>query len=101
MKLKRPKLHLKQGDKIVVFCDQPKKATTIHETTVVGFTAVGMQVSRLGIVPFSAGLFYGFGYHNDMRFIVVKEEWHYTYATWFEWLRLALPEKVSIWIFGD
>lgn len=78
------KFYLKQGDEVIVYFDDYEV-----ETKVKGFYCYGMWVEGLGVIPFHSYSFYGAGYNQTQRFIVVKNKKHYELASLMEHIRLT------------
>ncbi len=53
---------LTASEKIWVYYKLKGKKATITLETIKGFNALGIILNDIGLLPFSAGLFYGFGY---------------------------------------
>jgi len=82
------KFKLKQGDDVIVYFDHYEVPTKVK-----GFYCYGIYLEQCGVVPFTAYKFYGSGYEQIQRFIIVKKKWHYKLAVIAEWIRLNLTNK--------
>ncbi|MEM8831074.1 MAG: hypothetical protein AAGE96_17210 [Cyanobacteria bacterium P01_G01_bin.19] len=92
------KFKIKSGDLVWV-----SDGKNLREVKVEGFNVFGMITTNYGIIPFSAGRFYGAGYKSynfrSKRYITVKNKNYLLLALICEILRLWLPVKLGKKIF--
>lgn len=85
---------LKSGDVVIVRWNKHRV-----EATVEGFYCYGMKLKNMGVFPFNAGRFYSCGYSSEPVY-TLRRDWHYIPAKICEWVRVKLPSKLGVIIFG-
>ncbi len=88
---------MKAGDKIYLAVDD-----RISSCEIVGFRAICTELKSgnhaIAAARFNQGLFYGYGYDKETRYLFLSKLWHYYVAVLCEKIRLKLPQRVARFI---
>jgi len=78
---------MKKGDKIYLFINDRVSTCEIVEFYS-SFTELKIDNKRLVVPKYHKGLFYGYGYECDNRYLFIKKLWHYYPAVIIEKIRI-------------
>lgn len=91
-------MKLKKGDYIFIYYKNDRSSNwykAIVEYFQLGHMAykcTGFESSTY-FIPYRPYRFYGSGYRESERYVVIKKRWHYPFAVIAEWIRLNFTNK--------
>jgi hypothetical protein len=82
---------MKKGDKIYLFINDRVSTCEIVEFYS-SFTELKIDNKRLVVPKYHQGLFYGYGYERDNRYLFIKKLWHYYPVVLIEKIRIKFKK---------